>query len=293
MNLNIDFYKDWIDCIKKILDSYGYEINPNIKSEDIAINYFNLKKRFVEATPRKIFTSKEFSCPDELKEGLELVKKKIKNGDNISPHLSKKITNLDFNDQILNDWGIHHLHLGTKIYKKGFVNRTNKILFVKFDKESAYLIDVKTHNSWEEQEIVRIIHKNWPELIKEYQVQGMNMKKGFTDDEIKKFRENGITAAVKMDDGTTYILLGGGYSTSKTSIEVVRIHDYVAKHIHKLEEHVKNNIKNFINAASAKGKNIGSNLDIHLEIKDGKNYIVERNSKIMFIDKEFRDWTLI
>jgi hypothetical protein len=47
---------------------------------------------------------------------------------------------------MLNDWGIHHLHLGTKISKNtGFVERTGPLLFVKFEKNVAYFIGVKRY----------------------------------------------------------------------------------------------------------------------------------------------------
>lgn len=53
-------------------------------------------------------------CPSELQFGLDLVMTNIEQGVDLGPYLSKKIADLDYDDDLLNDWGVHHLHLGTK-----------------------------------------------------------------------------------------------------------------------------------------------------------------------------------
>ncbi len=43
----------------------------------------------------------------------ELVKKKLANGEDVRPHLSNRYTDPNYSDSLLNDWKIHHQHLGT------------------------------------------------------------------------------------------------------------------------------------------------------------------------------------
>ena len=57
---------------------------------------------------------------------------KIRKGEDLT-HLSKRITDLDYNDALLNDCGIHHLHLGIDVDDSGFDTRIGPLLFVHFD----------------------------------------------------------------------------------------------------------------------------------------------------------------
>ena len=84
----------------------------------------------VDTVPRKIIKADEFtSPPPELVDGFNILIDKIKEGIDITPHLSKKLTDLNYDDPLLNDWGIYHLHLGTEFDKRGFVNRTGPPLY--------------------------------------------------------------------------------------------------------------------------------------------------------------------
>lgn len=49
----------------------------------------------------------------------------------------------------------------------GFVNRTGPVLFARFDEQNAYLINVWSHGNWTNQDMIRIIHNNWPESIED------------------------------------------------------------------------------------------------------------------------------
>ncbi|RAK15651.1 hypothetical protein B0I26_11912 [Anoxybacillus vitaminiphilus] len=61
-------------------------ITKGLSLEESCFQYLNLRKRLVDSVPREIHISKEFVCPAELQEGLELVIDKIKNGENLIPH---------------------------------------------------------------------------------------------------------------------------------------------------------------------------------------------------------------
>ena len=63
-------------------------------------------------------------------------------------HLSRKIVDLDYDDDLLNDWDIYHLHLGTNLHIDGFVKRTGPMLFVRFNEQNAYFKNVMGHGSW-------------------------------------------------------------------------------------------------------------------------------------------------
>jgi hypothetical protein len=98
-----------------------------------------------------------------LQPGIDLVGSKIELGIDLRPHISRKIVDLHFDDDLLNEWDIHHLHLGTTLDANGFVKRTGPVLFVRFDRQNAYFINVLGHGSWTNQDMIRIIHRKWPE----------------------------------------------------------------------------------------------------------------------------------
>lgn len=60
--------------------------------------------------------------------GYKTLKAKFANGDDVTPHLSSNILNDTYEDYLLNDWGIHHFHLGQNI-SDGFAGRTGPLLF--------------------------------------------------------------------------------------------------------------------------------------------------------------------
>ena len=119
MNIQLDFHSDWIDFHRSELTRMGFAV-PNVSDpHKLSVLYFNALFRLVRPKPRKIWKSRELQCPPELKAGLALLEHKVKSGEDINSHLSRKISELDYNDSLLNDWGIFHFHLGTKLIAKG------------------------------------------------------------------------------------------------------------------------------------------------------------------------------
>ena len=56
-------------------------------------------------------------------------------------------------DGLLNEWGVHHLHLGTKSYSKNhaFIARTGPLLLALIAEDDFYAINVYLHGAWESQ----------------------------------------------------------------------------------------------------------------------------------------------
>lgn len=282
-NVNIDLYSDWIQIIKSELMFLGYSIDQDEKSENICFMYFNLKKRLIEPKPRNILLSNVFNCPDEYKDALDAIIIKIKQGRNLKPHLSTKLYKLDYNDDMLNDWGIYHLHLGTKLDNKGFVNRTGPLLYAFFDDNNAYFINVLYHGAWTKQDIIKIVHNNWPESIEQYKLNGViELETQITDDDLKKLRRAHINTCVEIDKGIVYAPMGGGYSTSGLSVDVVRHCDHYTRIFKNLEKDIKNNLNSYISKIEKLGKKCPTTLSFKLELDFKDVYIFEANTKILF-----------
>lgn len=79
--------------LKRQLEGLGFK--DNVSCKDVCFQLLNLKRRLVSQKPRKVLLSKEFTCPEYLKEGLNLLKEKIEKGKNIHHHLSKGLLDLN------------------------------------------------------------------------------------------------------------------------------------------------------------------------------------------------------
>lgn len=279
--IKLDLYSDWIRLLKKELKQYGYRPKDDEKPHRIAIQYFGLHRRLIAPVPRNVFVSKEFSCPSELRESLDLVIDKIKVGGSLTPHMSKAILNLEFNDDLLNDWDIHHLHLGTSIDSSGFIDRTGPVLFVRFSSGSAYLINVMEHGCWAQQELVKILHRNWPDSISQFrlkEVEGLGRQ--LSDEDIKKLRKvHGVTF-IEVEKGIVYAPLGMGYVSSGHSLEAVRTADYCANKLRLYEKYVKENVSLLVKELQEQGVDVGNRLFFCLEIRSNTVYIFEAGSQV-------------
>ncbi len=280
--LKMDFYKDWIEIFKQELQAEGYQIDPDESLNDICERYFNVRKRKVAARPRKVLVSKEFTCPPEYQNGLDLIKRKIENGDDLTPHLSRKvITKPDYDDALLNDWGIHHLHLGTKIEDDGFVTRTRPVLYARFTDDFAYFISIMPHGSWSNREIITIVHRNWPESIEKYRLKGVSgIERKIGNADIAAFRKSGVNPILEIN-GCYYVQPGGGYAASGKSLDVVTNCMALRKVVRRLEKDIKDNIKEYMEDVKKQGREVGDKLEFQLKIDNGDVYAYENQYRII------------
>lgn len=279
--INLNLIDQFNLFLKSRLEEMG--VTEGFKLEDACFQYLNLKQRLVDPLPRKVHFSKQFDCPSNLKEGLNLIKVKIEKGEDITPHLSGKFKDLNYQDMMLNDWGIHHLHLGTKLDEKtGLVKRTGPILYVKFDNDNAYFIQVMKHGEWANDEIIKIIHTNWPESIKDYRLRSISIPEehNLTKKQRAKFRDAGITTVVKVTKDIIYAPLGGGYVSSGHSLNNVRQCDSAKNNLNIMEQNVRDNFSRYEAAILEHTGYNGNRFDFILEISDMDNkvHITEKNS---------------
>jgi hypothetical protein len=178
--------------------------------------YFNWRNRSVSARPRTVHRSNKVVAKN-LPE-VEKLARKIEEGCDLSPRLStgiEEVINLkrakpgrlgsrpDL-DLLLNDWGIHHLHLSDVDRGDGYVVRTGDLLFIAFRRDDAYLLDVLGHGAWNNQSLVDIATTNWPESRLFFHVPKMTSEFSVSERERKKLRNNGIHTPVQTLDGVCF-----------------------------------------------------------------------------------------
>lgn len=215
MKLIMDFKADWHDTLKEIM-SQEWGMDTTGLTTDVPVHYFNAAQRRISARPRTLLVSDTFQCPAEHQAGWNLIQQKVKDGQDLTSHLSKLIENTTKTDLMLNDWGVYHLHLGTQI-KNGFVERAGPLLFARITDEYFYAIDVYDHRSWTNSEIVETVHRNWPESVARWVMQGVKGGR-LTDEERAALRKIHANAFFLTEDDTTYGPLGGGTVASGHNI---------------------------------------------------------------------------
>lgn len=279
--MEIDLYRDWVAHLKNELVAFGYDTTQMQSPEAVVHTFLNLTKRLVRPSPRAVLKTHSFSCPPDLAAGLTEVERKISSGEDLSPHLSRLLRNPSFNDPLLNDWGIHHVHLGTTVDSDGFVVRTGPVLFARFDNTNAYLIDVLPHGSWSLQRLVKELHDNWPASIKHFRLNGvLGLATSVSDKDVATLRKGNVNTMVDLGGGVVYAPIGGGYSTSGLSTEVVIQSDRYAMRLRQMQQAIVQDIEAIAKEATSKGVAFPERPRFELQIDNGDLYAVEVNCMV-------------
>lgn len=219
LDLKGDYYKYVFSEIDKLM-KLGFKFPKNENSDVAKLStYGNLLVRIPSNEPRKIYYANNFCCPDEYKEGLKQVESEIRNGKSLLRRLSTSILNAKYSDGMLFDFGITHLHLGTKLSSKNrmFVERTHKVLYCLLTNDSAYFITVDDHKHWADINLMKTLYSNFPELIDKYQLNGLSLEKEITEEERIAMRKGGIISFLQLDD-KVFAPVGGGITSARTSL---------------------------------------------------------------------------
>lgn len=184
-------------------------------------DYHRYKFRKITDASRQVFIASSLEKQNKFKNVIARIFDKIKKGESLHSYQSRLLKNIDYDDGLLMDWGVQHLHLGDSIESNGFVKRTKELLFVKFTPDSAYVLGIFKHNEWSTLKILEIIHENWPETIENYKFKNIVDISPCPDEKtIQSFRKIGLNSAVKLKDGTVYMGPGGGITAAGTPMEV-------------------------------------------------------------------------
>jgi hypothetical protein len=213
--------------------------------------YLNWKYRHVHAHPRAIVYSVELSERMQTDEALyapvksefaELTKM-IAAGEDLlghkllSPAIVRKpyelkpdysrLTREDHLDLLLNEQGIHHLHLPGLQRKKG-----TPIVFAIFEPACAFFLDLARHDDYQTDRLARISYANWPgQHFRKIMADGLTDGKGNEidlKDQQRTFIRNGaINCPIKVTDGLYVTPNAGGVIANGFAHAVVSLSDWI------------------------------------------------------------------
>jgi hypothetical protein len=283
MKIQIDLTSDWTQFLRSEITAAGYSVSATESLDELSYKYFNIRKRTVPDLRRVVHESRRLSCPQEHQPGYTALKAKFENGNSVMPHLSKTILSDSYEDQLLNDWGIHHFHLGQNI-SNSFADRTGPLLFALVTNTDVYCIDIKAHGAWSEQEFIRTLHEEWPEAIQNYRINGvLGLAYQPTNDDISTFRRAGIQTMIQIEEGVVYGPIGGGYSSAGTSVQTRMLACSFQRMIMDIEKDVKDNAGMYVAKIREQGFEPGSELRFELLINEKGFYVVEADSRVGFL----------
>ena len=251
MEVKLNILSDYAQIVRKrLIDDIGYPESSvdSIQDDDsLILAYFRVLRRLVSNVPRTIHKAKDFMCPSEYSGALAQIESKIRKGQNITPYLSRRVLEVSYNDALLNEWSIQHLHLGTSVSRKPkhrglLIEGTKKLLYVYFDKQCAYFIKILGHGTdFADQVLVQTIHDNWPEVLEPHRNPNIisMYPRNPTSTERHELRQANLNVgAVTVSDGTTYVMIGGAVMASGDNIfDGMRTDD-----LHRWADHLTNEI---------------------------------------------------
>lgn len=223
MRYTSNFHDDWLNIMRQGLTAHGIGFDGSIGEEELSLTFWNFVTRRIPRVPRTVHKASAF--PSQVKEqaGLDVLLAKFAAGDDVNPHLSRgrlDAGDANFHDGLLNDWAIHHFHLGPN------GKRTGDCLFAVVTDANVFCLDVLGHGKYGEIDLVQRIHDTWPQLIAPMKMTLLPTQTPPTAKEIMDARRAGISPLIQLADGTVYAPIGGGITTARVGGNVVSLSDY-------------------------------------------------------------------
>jgi len=239
-------YDDLILYKKECLKKLGIYVD-NMKFGDIPIYYNEYKIRTLAKVKHDVFLSQELKTNKsyiQYAEIIQTIKKKLCEGKDVTQYLSKGIKNIQVPDAMLNDWGIIHFHLSNIIEKNGFVKRTGDLLFAYrniHEPTKLYFLNIYGHGDWTEVQMMKILHKNWDNVLDENSICTMtDMRPNFnnlSNRDRKKFRDIGANMSLEIDNNA-YLMIGGGFTCAGTNFYSTWISQSHMKQLNDFERRI-------------------------------------------------------
>lgn len=202
MEISNDIIEDYSNyCHKYLIKSFGcYDTS----CDDPIYWYERYKYRVIPPQKRDVIEAEDIEVINDYINPYRQIKLDISAGNSLAKYQSRKLKQLNYDDDMLSHWGIQHLHLSSEIDDDGYVKRTRELLFVLFKETKAYLIGIFDHNSWSDTDIIKVIHYNWPEELTPFKTN-RGTKKKLTSQQYKALRRKNVCSNIVVDDGTEYL----------------------------------------------------------------------------------------
>lgn len=222
-NLKVDLEEYALKQLKRTGYSYRADL-------PMMLQCLNVLKREVFPAPRTVCIAPDLQCPTEHIDGFNDLVKSLKLGRNVNHYLSSNIKNAAFSDSFLNEFGLHHFHLGCGFEVKGksagFIKRTGPVMLAYLTETHAYVLSIKKHGKngdpyiWVDDDVIECIHTHWPHVLEPFKAPGITLSgEKLSREDRKVYRRKAVNSFFEMKDGTVYTAPGGGITGAHTSVD--------------------------------------------------------------------------
>lgn len=232
--------------IRGEFSSRGFD-HSKLDDQECVVRWQSWNLRIVTAKVRSIQAADTFSCPPEHQKGLDGLNAAFRDGKELLRWQSKLVEKIRFEDGLLNDFGVHHFHLGETIGASGYIERTGPLLFAVVRDDVVYEAGIYHHGEWYDFEILNTIDRNWPSLLEPVTLKGVVPATTFRDrDDLKRLREANINPVLQLDSGRVIVCPGWGSAMDGTSFEAVTSADHWAKFLRNADKGVMEQVNKWI-----------------------------------------------
>ena len=224
------FLADLADQSRAALMAEGFTFTEPPIPFDLVALWFAVKMRTIRPRPRVVHWSPELRAKGlTLKQHLALqtIEAESLAGIDLNPRRSRGQKKADMPDALLNDWHLHHLHLGARGNRAdGLADGGRELLFVVAALDDLYFVDLLDHDVFDHADValLDIVHRNWPHLLRQGLAPGVTIDPADrrTPESHAKLRRAGFIVATPMLDGTVYVAPGGGSTRSGINADALR-----------------------------------------------------------------------
>lgn len=277
--MRFDLTRDLAELAQNQLRALGYAPSKKDAVEDIIRRHLDVSRRLPPPGSWCVYRAEELKrkiLDQKTQKGLAALEREAQHGESLLPRLHEKILDPDYRDLLLNDWGIHHFHLGTELQDNGFVRRTDNVAFtiLQLPEHNMYLLDVETHDlGFAKQGLLHIVENNWPHLLDPVTIREVIPPESISNDDLSRLRRAGVNVFIATPKGRVITPLGGGLTTAKTSVRVQIDLDWAFQTLQHLEKSIQAQGERLSNEFQSK---FGLHYDnIHLRLTEfGQSIVV-------------------
>lgn len=265
-------------------------------AHELLVIYRNWQERLIRPVPRRVHRSQALLAnplAGHAKHGpaLEQIARMLETGEEVTPHLSRNVIHgyqedasgqrfrKDL-DLMLNDWGVHHLHLSAHIESDGFAERTGPLLFAVIKNNDAYLIDIMDHGNWVCRRIFETMVKEWSEAGLAHEMKGViGLAREVSEADHKTLRAKHVNTFIEVN-GKVY-MPSRGMAAAWNSMTATMAANQLIGTIEDAQQHLTDNPNYFSGLMRQNGIEPPHTLDLHFHIFDEGGYgVIERQTGV-------------
>ncbi|MBE6444041.1 MAG: hypothetical protein E7020_05175 [Alphaproteobacteria bacterium] len=196
----IELFNDFIKTQNIEITKHSKEYLKDADYKDLLKCYiYNMQR--LPCGKKAVYYSKEIlksKLYKAFKKKIDNIQKCFEKGSSILPYLSTHSNHLTYNDYMLNDWGIIHLHIHP-LDKRTKYN-DNFLLFTYVWGNNVFFLDVRNHSNFADKDLLDILDRNWQGLLDGCSLKGIPLSEEIAKQDIISMRKSKIIYPIVVNN---------------------------------------------------------------------------------------------